>query len=125
MVTLIESDLKAPFQYLPHRDLEEGATSFPGLLDPYFITLGINQGDIFWVFGMTQAGIEPVSAGSLANIDININYKLFVHLFLLRLHNTSPFVNQDGFSIKQPTQIDLLLNKDAKQSICINYSNLK
>ena len=65
LAALVESDPKAPFSI---------ATLFPGLLhftlDPYFIKLSVKQGGIeyhFWVFGMTQPGIEPRSLGPLVN----------------------------------------------------------
>ena len=46
--TLVEDDPKVPFLILQHRDIGEGATQFPGLLnftlDPYLIMLSVKQG---------------------------------------------------------------------------------
>ena len=70
-MTVVEGDSKAPFQYLLHRSVGEGATTFPGLLhftlDQYIIMLSVKQGGIkyffffFWVFGKTQPRIEFLS----------------------------------------------------------------
>ena len=74
MASLVEGDLKAPFQKLQHRDVGEGVSPFLGLLhfilDPHLIMLSIKQGGIkyhFSVFGMTRPGSEPRSSGPLAN----------------------------------------------------------
>ena len=73
-MTLVEGDLKAPFQYVLYRGVEEGATPFHGLLhftlNPYLIVLSTKQGGIkyhIWVFGINRPGIEPRSPGPLAN----------------------------------------------------------
>ena len=66
---------RLPFQWLLHHGVDEGATPFPGLLhftlDPYFIMYivlrKVELSTIFWVFGMTQPGIEPWSPEPLAN----------------------------------------------------------
>ena len=47
-------------------------------LDFYFITLGVQQGDLkyyFWIFGMTRPGIEHWSLGPLMNHLRNHNWK--------------------------------------------------
>ena len=75
LATIVEGDPKAPFRYLLHQGVGEGATPFPGLLhftlDPYLIMLSVKQGGIkylfFLVFGMTRPGIEPRSPRPLAN----------------------------------------------------------
>ena len=66
---------RLPFQWLKHRCVGKGDTSFPGLLhfthDPYLIMLIIKPGGIkyyFWVFGMTPPGIEPLYHVPLVNI---------------------------------------------------------
>ena len=63
-----------PFQKLQHRGVGKGVTPFPGLthftFHPYLIMLSVKPGGIkyhFWVFGMTQPGIEPRSPRPLAN----------------------------------------------------------
>ena len=67
-------DPKAFFQYLQHKGVEEGATSFPGLLnftlDTYLKMLSIKKGCIiynFWVLGMTRPETEPRSPGLMVN----------------------------------------------------------
>ena len=77
MATPVKSDPLAPFS-LRWRG---GTTPFPGLfhfiLDPYLIMLSVKQGGIknhfFWVFGMTQPGIEPHSPRPLANTRLNLS----------------------------------------------------
>ena len=66
LVTLIEGDRKAPFLVAPTHRCWGGRYSIPWIasltLDPYLIMLGVKQSGIkyhFWVFGMTQRGIEP------------------------------------------------------------------
>ena len=68
-LTLLEGDLKAPFSIATTLKCREGATPFPELLhftlDPYLVMLKVKQSGIkyhFWVFGMTQPGIEPRSS---------------------------------------------------------------
>ena len=58
-----------------HPGVGEGTTPFPGLVnfnfDSNFIILSVKQGassTIFWVFGMTRPGIEPLSPGPSANM---------------------------------------------------------
>ena len=75
LATIVEGDLKAPFSIATTpRLVAEDTTPFTGLvhftLDPYFIMLSIKEaasGIIFWIFGMTQSGIEPWSPRPLAN----------------------------------------------------------
>ena len=49
-----------PFELLPHRGVEEGATPFPGLLhftfDPYLIMLSAKQGGIKYHFKILWYG---------------------------------------------------------------------
>ena len=54
LASVVEGDQKAPFSIAIHRDVEEAATSFPGLLhftlDMYLILLSIKQGGIKYHF---------------------------------------------------------------------------
>ena len=73
LATKVEGNLKAPFS-LATLGVGEGIIPFHGLLhltfDLYLIILSVKQGDInyrFWVFGMTQPGIELCSPQPLVN----------------------------------------------------------
>ena len=63
-LTVDKDDLTAPFSIATTLKCKGGCYSFPLTLDPYLIILSVKKGSIkyqFWVFGMTQAGIEPWS----------------------------------------------------------------
>ncbi len=53
-MTVVKGDPKAPFQWLLHRGVGEGASPFPGLLhftlDTYLIMLSVEQGGITYHF---------------------------------------------------------------------------
>ena len=75
LATVVESDPKTPFSLATTLRCKEGRYFFPGLLpftlDPHLLMVITKQGDIkyhFWVFDMTQPGIEPRFPGPLANI---------------------------------------------------------
>ena len=60
--------------YIYITSIGEGTTPFPGLLhftlDPYIIILSVSKVAsriIFWVFGMTQPGMEPQSPRPLVS----------------------------------------------------------
>ena len=72
LATLVKGDPKAPFSIATTGGVGESTTPFPGLLhftlDLYLIMLSKEpSSSIFWVFGMTQPGIEPWSPRVLAN----------------------------------------------------------
>ena len=54
LATVVEGDLKAPFQLLLHRGVGEGTTPFPELLHftlgTYLILLSVKQGGIKYHF---------------------------------------------------------------------------
>ena len=73
LVTLVKGSLKAPFSIATSLRCRRGCYSFPWIAPLYLWSLphnAIKQGGIkyhFWVFGMTQPGIEPWSLGPLVN----------------------------------------------------------
>ena len=72
MATLVEGDLKAPFLIATTPRCWGRCYSIPWIapLYPWSLLYGAKQGSIkyhFWVFGMTQPGIEPWSPGALVN----------------------------------------------------------
>ena len=90
LATVVEGDLKAvSISQLPHRDVRESATPFPGLflltLDAYFIMLSVKQVGIKYHFfeslvGMTRPGIELWSPGLLMNTQSTSPIKLIYFL---------------------------------------------
>ena len=91
LATLVEGDPKAPFARATTLKCREGYYSIPWIapvcLDPYLIMLSVKQGGIkyhFWVFGMTQHGIEPRSPGPLANTLLIRPMTWFTFYFYLR-----------------------------------------
>ena len=73
-MTIVEGDPKAPFSIATTPRCRGGRYSFPWIAPLYPWSLPYNavlskvaSSTIFWVFGMTQTGIEPRSPGSLAN----------------------------------------------------------
>ena len=74
LATIVEGYLKAPFLISTIPRCRGGWYSFPWIAPlytwPYLIVLTVKQGSIkyhFWVFGMTQPGIEPRSPRPLVN----------------------------------------------------------
>ena len=73
LATLVDGDPKAPFSIATTPRCREGSYSIPWISPLYPWSTPYNavkQGSIkyhFWVFGMTLAGIEPRSPGSLLN----------------------------------------------------------
>ena len=88
LATLVEGNPKAPFSQATTLGCRGGNTPFPGLLhfiiDPYFIMLVLNKvasSTIFWVFGMTRPGIEPLASRTIGKLfthqaNKNINMKV-------------------------------------------------
>ena len=77
LATLVKSDPKVPFLIAITPRCRKGTTPFTGLLhftlDTYLIMPTVKQAassTIFWVFGMSQFGIEPWSPGPLANMEL-------------------------------------------------------
>ena len=68
LVTLVESDLKAPYSIATTPRCREECYAFPGLLhftlDPYFIMLNVKHFLSLW-YDLTW--VEPPSPGPLAN----------------------------------------------------------
>ena len=74
LATLVKGDPKVPFSIATIWRCREGCYSFHWITPLYPRSLPYNavlrkaaSSTIFWVFGMTQPGIEPQSLGPLAN----------------------------------------------------------
>ena len=86
----VKGDLKAPFSIATTPRCRGGRFSIPGIAPLYLIMLSVKQGNIkynFWVFGMTQPGIEPTSPSPLnehsnhyANIRLSINFMSDIYI---------------------------------------------
>ena len=91
-MTKVEGDPKAPFSLATTLRCREECYSFPWIASlypwyaPNYAKCKEASSTIFWVFGMTQPGIEPRSLGSLANIFIfNSVFKQRTELFEIEL----------------------------------------
>ena len=75
LATIVDGHLKVPFSIATTPNCRGGRDSFPWIapLYPWIRTLWCwvlskeASSTIFWVFGMTQPGIEPRSPGALVN----------------------------------------------------------
>ena len=79
----------------------------------------VESSTIFWVFGMTQPGIELWSPGQLANtLPFRPLGKIMNPFILLAIGQIVPllFFYRDDFHIKSLLNINIPLNREAKNN---------
>ena len=106
MATVVKSDPKAPFSIATTPQCRGGGYFFLWIAPLYPWSVLYNavlskesSSTIFWVFGMTQPGIEPRSPGPLANTLTTMpmsgikNMNIYIYIYIYMMEKFSAYLS--------------------------------